>query len=353
MGDILVVYFVPRHRGASRYGDAVIWNWRSGTLLGRILSETYGTAPTFFDKDHLLFYSFPPSSSVESGLARSNQVGLLIYRIPTTATIIHQEPPNADAHVPSYPSLEPTLILEFPKLHSGYRVHEHTLLDTLADQGDVAYRGLAEVAYSHISTVALRLSVAQKEGKKGERRPTTHYSIHVNLDFLPSYLSENQAKEITRVPWAQWGVASTRWFIDNTAVNHGTTYGSLHLRFFCADNTTQLLTLLVFDPHIISRQTPHVLDEIEQQKVLEGQGLAFMNQQIDRRIASNIKTVIHTGFEEPVESTLPFMIVNRIQAPIHEDWYIHGEYLVGGPSRSLNYGDASFSLYKLQFSHEN
>ncbi|CAE6463973.1 unnamed protein product [Rhizoctonia solani] len=351
MRDVIVVNFAPRYRGASRYGDVVIWNWQSGVLLGRILSETDGTAPVFFDKDHLLLYSFPPNSSIEPNSTGSNQVALLIYRVPTTAAMVHQELPNADVYVPSCPSLEPTLILDFPTLHSAYRVDEHILLKTQARPGDVAYRGLAKVAHSHISTVALRLSVAQKNRPKGEWRSTTHYSIYVKLNFLLDYLSENQVGEMTTVHWSQWGAAATRWFINNETTEQSASCGSLHLRFHRGYDATRLMSLLVFDPHIISRQTVHALDEIEQQKVLQGQGLDFLGgtldcikllvpfvdtdlgPDVDRRIASNLKTVIHTGFEEPVESTLRFMVVNRLETELtHVKWYLHGEYLIGGVS---------------------
>ncbi|KAG8689054.1 hypothetical protein FRC11_004224 [Ceratobasidium sp. 423] len=195
MGSILVIKFTWPE-GSHYYYDALIWNWRSGLLLGRIHSEANSADFTFLDKNHLLLYAFPSDSSIESNSERPSQVALLIYRVPTTAAVSHQELPNADFYAPSYPVLEPVLILELPKLNRIYQI--------------------------------------PRAGEGYETRATiTHFSIFANTNFILEFLTKNRLEETARMTWSQWGTAATRWFVDDDspAANIASIEGSLHLRW--------------------------------------------------------------------------------------------------------------------------
>ncbi|CAE7219184.1 unnamed protein product [Rhizoctonia solani] len=66
-------------------------------------------------------------------------------------------------------------------------------------------------------------------------------------------------------------------------------------------------------------------------------------------VGSDIKTIIDRGFEEPVESSLPYMVVTRVQPmPNHAIWHIQGDCLVGGPGTGLSFSPAPLSFYRLQ-----
>ncbi|CAE6466059.1 unnamed protein product [Rhizoctonia solani] len=354
MGSILVIKFTWPE-GSSDYYDMLMWNWRSGHLLGRIHSETNDAEFTFLDKNHLLLFSSLPNSSGDPDFEIPNQVALLIYRVPTAAgeTAGLQEPLNTGFYAPSYPSLEPILILELPKLNSAYRLHNYVLTPGSLP-GDPIYNKSTEVVYSHINTLALKLWITKSPTEHGIRT-TARYAIFVNSHIILGLLCRNSPRETARVPWSQWGTIATRWFVDDdlTAAHIARTEGSLHLRWNLAHSgTAHILSVLEFNPRIIRRNV-YDSSEIARKRVLEGRGLtpgdAFnaadpwtsirnnldYHSNLTKIVESDMKTVVHSGFEEPVESTLPYMIITRVQRmPRYAHWRIHGDCLVG--TRAVN-----------------
>ncbi|CUA78518.1 hypothetical protein RSOLAG22IIIB_07134 [Rhizoctonia solani] len=144
MGYILVVRFIPTNRKKRRVCDnIVIWDWQSGLFLGQIISKPDGPKPTFIDKHHLLFFSYTSksSSSDEPDSIPLYQPALFVYRIPTTTSAVAQESVTVDGYMPLYPPpLQPTLILELPKLNLKFQFFQLMLWDTLIHPGDLAYR---------------------------------------------------------------------------------------------------------------------------------------------------------------------------------------------------------------------
>ncbi|CAE6459718.1 unnamed protein product [Rhizoctonia solani] len=62
-----------------------------------------------------------------------------------------------------------------------------------------------------------------------------------------------------------------------------------------------------------------------------------------RIVGNDTKTVVYTGFEAPVESTLPYMTLSRVQPPRPSRWYTHSDYLIQWS------GESFLSLYQLEF----
>jgi hypothetical protein len=365
MKDLLVVHFVrriligdPSLRGdPSTDGEILIWNWRSGALLGRINCGTERAKSVFLDESHLVVYSPFPHLNTESEVVGLNQVALFVYRVPN-APASHEEIIASHIHVPSYTVLDPILIFELPKLHAAYEIFSYDLGKSLALPGDLAYKRSAEVVHSHTSTLALNLVMwrmsEEASGIEQPEGPVSNYGyaayfIFVNTGFISNYLSENRLGQTTRVPWPQWGPAATRWFVDRQRVRPRRTYmvpeihGSLYVKNDTSSNVhTYVLSIAEFNPQIVKRHTPCTLGEIDKREVLMGTWLTSTNSlspntgtDTDQGIAkvvvgSDVKTVIRAGFEDPVESTLPYIIVTR-QEPVnaHVTWRIHGDYLVG------------------------
>ncbi|CEL57168.1 hypothetical protein RSOLAG1IB_08401 [Rhizoctonia solani AG-1 IB] len=147
MKDLLVVHFVrriligdPSLRGdPSTDGEILIWNWRSGALLGRINCGTERAKSVFLDESHLVVYSPFPHLNTESEVVGLNQVALFVYRVPN-APASHEEIITSHIHVPSYTVLDPILIFELPKLHAAYEIFSYDLGKSLALPGDLAYK---------------------------------------------------------------------------------------------------------------------------------------------------------------------------------------------------------------------
>ncbi|KDN38291.1 hypothetical protein RSAG8_09590, partial [Rhizoctonia solani AG-8 WAC10335] len=242
--------------------------------------------------------------------------------------------------------------------------------------GDLAYRASANVVHSHTTTIALKLELTHLVGHEAEQNMgNIDYCIFVNTNHIFDYLLDDQTEETVRVAWPQWGTRATRWFIDSDALSADSidAFGSLYPIWDLDHHTLgmgQHLSIFEFNPQIVRRhmQASGSIDEI----FLEGREFfsdrvfsmadlkaplvsvynADTSQDIVTAIVgSDRKTVMNDGFEEPVESSLPFMVVTRAQLlPRHQGWHIQGDYLVGIPMETIDNPGKPLSLYKLQFS---
>ncbi|KAH7333850.1 hypothetical protein B0J17DRAFT_674362 [Rhizoctonia solani] len=371
MGSILAITFAGPESSVSGCCDTLIWDWRSCHLIGRIKSESNDADITFLDKGHLLVFSALPSPSQEP-----NQVALLFYAIPNSPTS-NQEPPQADVYVPSCPKIEPVLVLEFPKLYKTYQIQGYVLA-SMPLLGDLAYRGSAKVVYSRTTTIALQFWTELIEHMVGpnDGRPPKYidYCVFVNTDCIFDHLLENTAGETMKIPWSQWGTEATRWFIDKDSLSASSinAFGSQYpIWDFDPDNADQRLSIFEFNPQVVRRYI-NTSRHREEQVVAGGSCLssrsvfgiydlkapllsaynANMGQHVVTDvIGSDTKTIIDQGFAEPVESSLPYMVVTRVECmPRHAAWYIQGDYLVGIPVTEPGSPHPPLSLYKLQCS---
>ncbi|CAE6476087.1 hypothetical protein ACGC1H_003213 [Rhizoctonia solani] len=375
LDNILVISFLEPENTTSGY-DTLMWNWKSGLLLGRIHSETSADL-SFLDRSHLIVYRSLLDST--GGPQESNQVGLHIYRVPIATTASCQERTHTEFYAPSYPTLKPILILQFPKLHKTYRLQGYTM-NSVPLLGDSAYTSSTNIVYAHTTTMALQLLVAPLVVHEDEHNlGDLDYCIFVNTSRIFDYLSDDSTQETTVMLWSQWGTETTRWFIDSDSLSASAVevFGSLYPIWDLDDpelETHQLLSIFEFNPQIVRRymQTSGTID---QKGVLEVSGnfsggaftmadlkaplLAASNADVDQDvvthiIGSNMRTVMNKGFEEPVESNLPFMVATRVQRmPKHQAWLIEGNYLLGIPIETLDGPENPFSLYKLQITEGN
>ncbi|EUC55878.1 F-box protein [Rhizoctonia solani AG-3 Rhs1AP] len=358
LGSILVIKFA----GGPPISDcclASIWDWQSGLLLGNIYmeAEDNDVEVAFLDKNHLFVYSTLSDSVTE--FQKPNQVALFFYRIPASITPSNQGPPCADFQVPSYPILIPILVLELPKLHDTYELNGYAIMSE-PYLGGLAYQGSAKVFHSHMTTIALYLWVKRRT----RPRSGVDYCVFVNTDRIFDYLLENRTHETMRIPWSHWGATNARWFTDNNSLVAcpGATCGS---RFsvwdFGPQNTDQSMAILEFNPRIIGR---HMCSSgtIDKTTVPEGWGpilghafnmdnlksllesLHLLQETVTEVVGRDMKTFIHTGFEEPVESTLPYMVVIRQDIPRNQTWYLQSNCLVGFVSTTSKGIYAQFQL---------
>ncbi|CAE6471654.1 unnamed protein product [Rhizoctonia solani] len=348
-GSILAITFTqPVY--ISRYCDTLIWDWKSCLCLGRIKSVSRNANIAFLDKGHLLVFSALPSSS-----QARNQLALHVYAIPD-GSARGQESPQDDVYAPSCPQIEPVLVLEFPKLHKTYQIDGYALA-SMQLFGDVAYRESAKVVHSRTTTIALQIWTELIEhlvGANDEQPPKEFdYCVFVDTSRIFDRLLENTTGEPVKIPWSQWGPEATRWFIqkDSSSTNSVNAFGSqCPIWDHASDNTGQLLSIFEFNPQVV-RQYINSPGDKEKKDIaanstfswrnrfgiddlkapLMSVGQASMGQHIVTDIVgSDAKTVIDKGFEEPVESSLPYMVVTRVQPiPRHMAWYVQSDCLVG------------------------
>ncbi|CAE6466119.1 unnamed protein product [Rhizoctonia solani] len=350
MANILLIrYGAPKN--VSDCCVTAILDWQSCVLLGQIHSETVDADLAFLDKCHIFLYSSLPRSATNP--RESNQVALLFYRIPTPTS--YQQLPNADFDVHSYPRLTPVLILELPKLHDVYKLRGYTLASEQL-LGSLAYRGSTKVIYSHTTTIALQLWLRHSSGHEVEQLPhRIDLCIFVNTGRIFDFLLETRKQGSMRVPWSQWGTAATRWFIDihSPLAYLPTAYGSLcPIWDLDRHRMNQFLSILEFNPQITRRHI-YTSGKTDGKTGSEGQGLAsgygsnmatFKNPPVSSRVCdanldqdvvteivgSDTQTIIDPVFEEPVVSSLPYMVVTRVKPmPRHSNWFIEGDLLVG------------------------
>ncbi|GAB1522013.1 hypothetical protein RhiTH_005112 [Rhizoctonia solani] len=323
MGNYFLVTLEWREASCD-ISETLLWDWKTGMLLARI-QENNAIDCAFLDKEHFLAYSALPGDD-----HKPSHTALLVYRIPTVSLDLKEVPPNADFRPTSYSNSSPVLILEFPKLKVSWRLTGQHL----------ASRHLKECGLEDIPTRS--------------------------------------------IPWSQWGTRSTRWFMDDGSVEHmaPNLYGSQYVRATTIKSgTSQLLSIVNFNTPTIMRQAyistsssrakRTSADKAEKTAVLEGKGLTAgrlfqtrissakipmpdfgmpLNHEIFTEIVGrDMKTVLHKGLKEPVESNLPYRVVTKAQRmPLHGHWRVIGEYLVGIMSRFTDILDMSMTAGRVQ-----
>ncbi|KAF8734556.1 A Receptor for Ubiquitination Targets, partial [Rhizoctonia solani] len=352
MGDLLIVSLLG-HGSA----NILIWNWQRGTLLGQIQHMTRCERPIFLDRNHLVLCSFIPPSNSQLDSAREDQIGLLVYRIPSLATGKPQYPPTnpVKIYTANHIRINPMLVAEFPKVQPMYKITMYETEEPLALPGDLVFNKSAEVVRSHITTLSLCLFL---QGPDRDRTNPIiilpYYSIFVNTNFIINYLSDNSSEGCVRIPWAHWGPTSTRWFSNgelSSAVTRGGfdvpyPHGSLHLGY-AKENTgfTPTLTTHEFNPQIVRRHMPSSNNKERFDENNYGSGCTVDDHpknSSSSNAGTNIyreppkvvaeSTVMHIGFEHPIESNLPYLIGPGVELENPYRcvvWRIHNDYLVG------------------------
>ncbi|KAH7333851.1 hypothetical protein B0J17DRAFT_116357 [Rhizoctonia solani] len=369
LGSILVIISSGPESIPNRC-NALIWDWQSCHLLGGIHVETRDDLIlAFLDKNHLYAYSTLPNSATE--LQDPNQLALLIFRIPSsTANNIHQEPQSVDFHVPSYPRIAPILILELPKLHNAYELDGY-ISESEPFVGDLAYRGSSKIVHSRTTTIVLNIWLKRRARPATAQDPADiDYCVFVNTDPIFDYLMGCRTQETVRITWSQWGTAATRWFTDKDTllVRSGAAYGSRYALWDTDRQATgQLFFLFEFNPHVIRRRihTSEAGVVVKGREPLSGHAFDLnhlknslkslnSNQEIITEIIGrDTKTVIEKGFENSVESCLPYMLIIRQNMPRHEGWYLQGSCLVGCPVAGNLGQNPILSVFNLEHSSSN
>ncbi|CAE6432924.1 unnamed protein product [Rhizoctonia solani] len=385
VGNYLVVKFKwPWHNSDRDICEILLINWRAGTLLARISLEYNSAHYTFIDKEHLVVYSALHESDHQSVRC----LALLLYRIPNIP-LGQMISPDANFHPCAYPRCHPILIFELPELHPSWSIALHPFkLDWDSFPGDVVYASPVLLLCSRITTLGLKFRIWNiphgQSHTYGSHEVSTDFHVFVNTRQLFLHLPRHLPKSDTTrtIPWCEWNTA-TRWFIeDSTEAPRFEFYRSQYVCFTPINSgEAQHVAIVDFNGPIIKRHSPmHDIvttpsggsaDISQNPVVLQGKGISAsylfrsredlgeiptpgqtLNKLVSTEIiGNNLKTIIHTGFKDPVVSCLPYRTVTQIQRmPSHDYWQVHGEYLVGIQiTGDLPHSNNTFlSLYKLE-----
>lgn len=356
--SVLVVKFADVF---SRVYDILIWDWTSAILLHKIGSRSGICDFSLLSRDYLVLYSAAPYE--ESEFLVLQQLRLLVYKISSVHSNCNTSP---DVHfdVPSFPTLRPTLTLEFPKLRNDTSISEKSfLLRSDPVPGRILYTSSAAFACPHALTFGLTLSLFKLPGAV----ESTILRIFVNATHLFEYLQEHEGGETVTVPWDKWGKQSTRWFFEDIEPNFWICWmsGSRYVRATHTPDDEWAQQLSVVDFHtptvkrsanrtsntylsgIRNRPSVHPMP-VDEKAIRNGRGLitshapvrttnnhpdavaASDSMVVEETVDSDTPTVIENLFEEPIESRLPYRIVTKVEpVPIHSGWLIGGNHVIG------------------------
>ncbi|CAE7229942.1 unnamed protein product [Rhizoctonia solani] len=302
-GKVLIIGY---HWSDLAFGifELLIFDWVSGALLGRIRSEAaISRAFTLLDNQHLALLSATRSNNSP----HPDMVVLMIYQIPCIALPDQDEGGSFNAS--SYPSLAPILVLHFPPIQDSLVFRGSTtgfILRTNPGVGQAMFGGPSIFVCARVPVFEIRMSFHNFQSE-------THnfsYQIYISTYHIFELLARREPGQET-FSWNEWGPRATRWF-DYTG-NRSPLMGTQCVRWIGSGSYHKLSTI-EFNPRPL--EGPPVQTEM---------------------FGSNVKSVFHAGFKEPVESCLPYRITCPENASTMRKcrrWDIQGHRLIGYLSRN-------------------
>lgn len=377
MGNLLLTKFTLKL--PHRY-ELLVWSWVEGVLLYRICASgvcDFG----FLDKEHLVLSS---AVYVEE-LQCLHSIVLLIFDISTSPSNRHS-PPDGHFNIPTYSTLEPVLKLEFLRVLGSLQVSpSRFMLRSDPNPGRFIHASSATLSCSHSTTLGLLLSLEPRPTETIEAVQTDlDLCIFISGDHLLEHLKQRKSggTSTTTLLWHEWGENATRWFAEADELDRWTCWlsGSRFINAFTkAQERSQMVSVFDFNTSRVRRHSGHYSkycsptprteyeNEEYEDAILNGNGLFasylfglgtcdnLPDEMPDSEIMSfaetvKIETIIHSGFEEPVISRLPYRIVTKAQAmPTHVGWMIDGDHIIGVYPR-IN-GHRRISIYSLRLSN--
>ncbi|CAE6513868.1 unnamed protein product [Rhizoctonia solani] len=329
--------------------EVLILDWISGVLLGRICSRAI-CAPSvaLLDKDHLALYS--ATSRCQS--KHPDVVALLVYQVPSNALSCGDA--NGHFETAPYTSLVPSLVLEFPRVQDPIIIHWTSSMRTGQGIGQIVFDGLVEFSRSRVPILDVKISLSNPEsdfGAGGSSLETTYiptYQVYVSTCHIFELLDHKGPGKVT-LSWNQWGPRATRWFDDER--RRSPMAGSQCIQWK-ARRRYQKLSSIEFNPpsieqyltpfpgnsspaHDARNRTKGTLSATHRRSIHEYRPLTpDMTRASDKvpveMFGTDSKSVFHVGFEELVESCLPYRVTapgSRVPSCLF--WELKGHRLLG------------------------
>ncbi|CUA67364.1 hypothetical protein RSOLAG22IIIB_03002 [Rhizoctonia solani] len=316
MRNILVVIF--NYTSRSRLSpDIVVWDWRSGNLLYRIVPPVVGHCEAaFLDGSHLVVFATAPTEYYD----QQRSPTLLIHSIAPPSWSPDQTGPNF--WLRTIPNHTPSLRLEFPELLESALIFKPDVRSRLLYSNGIGQQVLSQLAYT--SAITLRLHLSMHQGKR-------NFIVFISGSKLREYLRQGRSGTMQ---WDEWGEGATRW-LENVSYDASSTPGPRYLDI-SRSKSSRVATLSLFNFHMPSmrRQLSQISLETNAYK--------------QARLATRMKLIdsdnpsIVDIFKRQIVSRLPYTVVTKgWDTPFCSSWVADGEYIVGVEPRLY------ISVYKL------
>ncbi|CAE6534027.1 unnamed protein product [Rhizoctonia solani] len=356
-GSVLAIRF---DSDVKRTYEILAWDWKTGSFLHRISSRNGACASRFIDSSYIVVFS---ATLPSSGGRLLRDVALSIYDISTPT----QHNVEGDSHfrVPNYPTLNPTMIFNFPKLRNSHSVFSISFMASSDPvPGRAVYTSSVSLAYSRSITLGLSLSLFKCPVAQNNLGGMRNFRGFVSTSHLLDHLSRHRIshRHPTVLSWDQWGEQATRWFPENEVnLSCSQMSGSRYVTVKHGPNHLpgyHHLVITDFNTPIVQRHqdSNHLLTPYSYKFSRQGDNISLLNANtpttdthpspsvdapasdapasdttvIIMTLGSDAPSTFDSGFEGTFVSRLPCRIIIRVKPEIpHDGWFLDGNRLIG------------------------
>ncbi|CAE6445190.1 unnamed protein product [Rhizoctonia solani] len=391
VGEILSISF--RFRYYNPCYEIFTWNWKTGDLLHFISGVGVLYSTSFLDQGHLAVLA-----GTSDNLIR--KLRLSIYTVPD-----HSSTQSTPTTSETFIRVSPALQLDFPRLHDNVLVDgDHPGACILSQPDSIPGRpiqiGSTTLSYPRVPTLGIKLTLTQIP-PGSPISIIQHFVIFICVDSLLHLVQSQRSGQSRVLPWSEWGVMNTRWFVNEnlprnwytTSSITGTT-GSRYSKAFDNDRRMRIkggkevegdeddeggedndnrvtgkaqgditLSVIDFKPSHWEKNLHQALTMKDQQLILHGRwpsplltytvcdttsekntdslpnsGVYVTGQSCEAvpaiMVGSDTPTNLgeREGFDEPVESRLPYRLVARVK-PVPQGacctWIMNHDSVIG------------------------
>ncbi|KAF8753019.1 hypothetical protein RHS01_07395 [Rhizoctonia solani] len=310
LGSVLAVRFNSK---AKRMYEILTWDWRSGILLHRISCENGTGDAHFINSSHIAVFA---ATIRPTGSRLLRDIALSIYDIGNPVN--HNIEAENHYYVSKYPTLNPSMTFNFPKLRDSHSVFLDRIHGKIRPYSrSCSLHSLCLVFPPQSITLGLVLSLFQHPVSQNNLGSIREFRGFVSTSLLLDHLAQSRGShELPKVlSWDQWGEKATRWF-----PRKGDNINLLHAN----GSTTNR-------PTSPSEDAPTLSD----------------NAVIIMTLGSDVPGTFEVGFEETIVSRLPCRVIIRVkpEAP-HDGWLLDGSRLIGIKNYLSEY--PTLTVYDLQ-----
>ncbi|CAE6437216.1 unnamed protein product [Rhizoctonia solani] len=328
--------------------ELLIWDWRSGNVLSRISSRQGICDFSFLDQQHLALLS---ASRTEPHLDVLRSLELLVYGLPN-GTSTRSNNSEGQIQASDIVASQPILRLAFPLIQESSKISETTfVLRSDPTPGHIIYRCSASFACSYTHTLSMIFSLSRIT--TGWESPDC-YRVFLDGRSLLEQVRTSSSTAVP-VPWASWGICTTRWFLTPRRPDQWNRWMSSS-RFIYRLSDQPYYCILDFSPtnfncfpcptltsQLVGINQPEAANAIGSRSRFED--LSELEQEIHRLSvdskpghklfmamvgADSPSTIDGPGFEEPITSRLQYQIICRMnhEPADYQGWLINGDCVV-------------------------
>ncbi|GAB1522178.1 hypothetical protein RhiTH_005290 [Rhizoctonia solani] len=370
LGSVLAVRFNSK---AKRMYEILTWDWRSGILLHRISCENGTGDAHFINSSHIAVFA---ATIRPTGSRLLRDIALSIYDIGNPVN--HNIEAENHYYVSKYPTLNPSMTFNFPKLrdsHSVFSIGFMARSDPIP--GRVVYTRYVSFSHPQSITLGLVLSLFQHPVSQNNLGSIREFRGFVSTSLLLDHLAQSRGShELPKVlSWDQWGEKATRWFPESEVdLSYSQMSGSRYVSVKHGPGGLRGLHHLVitdFNTPIVQRHqvSDHLLTPYSYKFERKGDNINLLhangsttnrptspsedaptlsdNAVIIMTLGSDVPGTFEVGFEETIVSRLPCRVIIRVkpEAP-HDGWLLDGSRLIGIKNYLSEY--PTLTVYDLQ-----